>query len=218
MYILYGCHQTRSIGPRMVLEEGGMPYEHREVDIRKGAHRTPEYLAINPAGYVPTLVTPEGAMLQETAAIMLYLADRHGLDDLLPPAGSVERGQAYNQLFFQTSDIQPAMKRYFYTHRYSADKTAIDGVKARAREMAVERWGVLDAHLRDHGPYALGDRFSLVDIHMCVWAGFGFDEPGDFLDDFPAVAHCFDLVTARPAIAPITTANFGIGAAEVAKG
>ena len=203
MYILYGGRFTRAVGPQMVLEEGGLEYELREVDIFAGEHRTPAFLAVNPAGYVPALITPEGEALHEAAAIMLYLADRHRLDDLAPPPGGPERGPFYSKLFFLTNDVQPAMKRYYYPHRYAADDADTPRVKARALETARERWAVVDGHLAQHGPYHLGDRFSLVDFYMAMWAAFGFKPCGDLKAEFPAVRRCYDLVAARPKVAAL---------------
>ena len=60
MYIVYGGRFTRTICVQMVIEEGGLPYELRELDILRGEHRSPEFLSINPAGYVPAMITPEG--------------------------------------------------------------------------------------------------------------------------------------------------------------
>ena len=57
MYILYGSEFTRALLVQWMLEEGGIEYELRKVDIFKDEHRTPEFLAINPAGYVPVLIT-----------------------------------------------------------------------------------------------------------------------------------------------------------------
>ena len=79
MYVLYGGDFTRAPLVQWVLEEGGLEYELREVDIVKGEHRTAEFRAINPAGLIPVLITPEGEALYEVAALMIYLADRHQL-------------------------------------------------------------------------------------------------------------------------------------------
>ena len=69
MYILYGGDFTRSALVQWVLEEGGLEYELRTIDIFKGEHRASEFLAINPAGLVPVLITPEGqAYLRENEA------------------------------------------------------------------------------------------------------------------------------------------------------
>ena len=73
MYILYGGRFTRALMVEMVMAEGGIPYELRNVDIVAHEHRRPEYLAVNPAGWVPALLTPEGETLYETPAINLYL-------------------------------------------------------------------------------------------------------------------------------------------------
>ena len=203
MYILYGGGYSRAIGPQMVLEEGGLDYEQRPVDLQAGEHRSPEFLAVNPAGYVPALVTPEGDVLHEAAAIMLYLADRHDLTDLAPATDDAARGMFLSKLFYFTNDIQPALKRFYYAHRYADDADDVARTRQRAREMAEERWGVLDRHLQNKGPYHLGDRFSLADMHMALWAAYGFVEIDEILDAFPGVRRCYDLVIARPKSGPL---------------
>ncbi len=150
MYILYGGKLTRTVGPQMVLHEGDLAYELREIDIMRDEHRRPEFLAINPAGYVPALITPEGQVLHEAAAIMLYLADRHGLDDLAPAPDAPERGLFYSKLFLLTNDVQPAMKRYYFPHRYSTDDADTPRIKARARLQ--ERWTLTDIDYKTGGP------------------------------------------------------------------
>ena len=203
MYVLYGGGVSRSVGPQMVLEEAGLAYELREVDIAAGEHRTAEFLAINPAGYVPALITPEGETLHEAAAIMLYLADRHGLDDLAPRVDDPLRGRFLSRLFFHTNDIQPAMKRSFYPERYALEPDHIPQVREAAREMARERWSVLDGYLAACGPYHLGERFSLLDLHMALWVNAGVAAPRDMAEEFPAVGACFARVMARPKAAAL---------------
>ena len=61
MYVVYGGQYTRTGLVLMVLDEGGIPYELRELDMLNGEHRSPEFLAINPAGYVPAMCTPRRA-------------------------------------------------------------------------------------------------------------------------------------------------------------
>ena len=63
---------------------------------------------------------------------------------------------------------------------------------------ARERWAVLDAFLTADGPYHLGDRFSLLDLHMALWVNYGLGSPRDLADEFPAVGGCFARVMARP--------------------
>ncbi len=203
MYILYGGGISRAVGPRMVLEEAGLAYELREIDYAAGEHRTAAFLAINPAGYLPALTTPEGETLHEAAAIMLYLADRHGLDDLAPPPGDPLRGRFYSRLFFHTSDIQPAHKRCDYPERYAVDPGDIPRVRAAAQKVARERWSVIDGYLGADGPYHLGERFSPLDLHMAVWVNYGVAAPRDLADEFPAIGACFERVMARPKAAAL---------------
>ncbi len=202
MYILYGGRFTRAVCVQMVLEEAGIPYELRELDIVAGEHREPDFLAVNPAGFVPAMITPEGEVLHETAALMLYLADRHGLDGLAPRVDEPERGLFYSKLFFLTNDVQPAMKRIYFPQRYSTDPADTPRIKAQAVSMAEDRWKVVDAHLAAHGPYHLGARFSLVDLYMIMWAA-AFEPKEALFESCPAIARCYDLVAARPKVAPL---------------
>lgn len=202
-YILYGGGFTRALGPQMVLEEGGLPYELRQVDIARGEHRRPDFLALNPAGYVPALVTPEGDCLHEAAAIMLYLADRHRLADLAPAPDEAQRGVFLARLFYFTNDVQPSLKRTYYAHRYALRREDEAAVRAQSEAMARARWQVLEDGLATAGPYHLGERFSLLDLHLAMWSAYGFRRPLDLLDDMPACRRLFDLVRARPLAGPL---------------
>ena len=203
MYILYGGGVTRAIGPQMVLEEAGLPYDLRIVDEHAQDHRQPAYLAINPAGLIPALVTPEGEVLHEAAGIMLYLAERHGLNDLAPPPGDPQRGLFLTKLFYQTNDIQPAVARFFRPERYSTDPADAAAIRDRARAEALDRWSVLDDFLLANGPCHLGQRFSLPDLHMAMWAAYGLDDVTDVTGRFAGVRRCFDIVMARPRVRPL---------------
>ena len=86
MYIVYGGKFTRTLMVEMVMAEIGIACEMRNVDTIKREHLSPDYLEVNPAGWVPALITPEGDRLYETQAINLYLAERHGATHLAPAA------------------------------------------------------------------------------------------------------------------------------------
>ena len=196
MYILYGGRYTRAPLVEMVLLEGDIPYELRQVDIVKHEHRTPEFLSINPAGWVPALITPRGETLYETPAINLYLAEHHELTHVAPRVDEPERGLFLSGLFYVVDELEPAMKRYFYPHRYVMREEDTPTMKERALEGALERLGVMDKRLREKGPYDLGDRFSLVDLTMVFWTAQ--IECLGVLQPYPAVRRCMDLVLGRP--------------------
>lgn len=197
-YQLYGGGISRSVAVQVVLEELALPYELLEVDLRRDRHRSPEFLRVNPAGFVPALVTPDGLALHENAAIMLWLADVHPEAGLAPDPGDRRRGLFLSKLFYHSNDIQPAVKRYFYPHRYSPDAGAVPAIRARAHDAALERWSVLNRHLEENGPCHLGDRFSLLEPHMAVWAAYGLGSTDEVLDRFSAVRRCFELAVERP--------------------
>src|SRR5690606_8544915 len=88
--ILYGSRSTASLVVHWLLVELGVPHELRLLDFDRGEQKSPEYLAINPQGRVPTLVM-DGLVLTESVAIAMHLADLHPGAGLAPPAGTPER-------------------------------------------------------------------------------------------------------------------------------
>lgn len=198
MYILYGGDFTRSVLVQWVLEEGGIEHEFRKIDILKGEHKTPEFLAINPAGLVPVLITPEGQALFETAALMVYLADQHGLTELAPAPADPARGLFLSTIFYLASDIQSEMKRFHYPHRFSLRREDDAKVQDLARSTVLSRLAVMDGRLARNGPYALGTRFSLADAYLTYWvAWLGHSEVRRGL---PSITKLYDLVRSRPGI------------------
>ena len=196
MYILYGGRFTRALITEMVMIEGDIAYELRRVDTVKGEHRSPEFLAINPAGMVPVLITPAGVTLTETPAINLYLVDEHGLTDFAPRPDEAERGPFLSGLFNLAGDLEPIMKQYFYPHRYVLRAEDTPAMKTKARDLALDRLGLIDRRLGEAGPYFLGKRFSLVDLTLAYWAAnIDFD---DALEPYRALKRCVGLIMTRP--------------------
>ena len=202
-YTLYGGGVTRAIGVQLVLEELELPYELKIVDIHADEHRQAAFLAVNPAGYLPALVTPEGETLHETAAIMLWLADKHAPGDLAPAPDDPERGRFLSWFFYFTSDIQPPMKRIFYPKRFATELDGADAVFDLACEQARERWTVLEDFLRDNGPLHLGERFSIADLQVAFWACYGMRYIAEIFETFPAVTACYERACERPRSGPL---------------
>lgn len=199
MYRLYWSEGTASFGPQVVLEEGGLDHEIVEVDIAAGQNRRPDYLKINPLGTVPALVRPDGQVLTEAAAIMLYLAERHGLDELAPAVGDPGRGLFLRSLFYLTNTVQDDYRRFYYPERISTDPADAPRIKAKAVEALIESWRHVDDQLAAQGPFHLGARFSLADIYLVMLATW-FQPMADLFARFPAVRRCFDQASRRPAV------------------
>jgi glutathione S-transferase len=196
MYVLYGGDFTRAPLVQWVLDEGRLEYEIRKIDILKGEHRTAEFLNINPAGFIPVLLTPEGDVLYEVAALMVYLADRHGLTDLAPTATDPRRGIFLSTVFNIAGDIQSELKRFYYPHRFSLRREDDTGIKDLAKTLLLGHLDVMNTRLSRCGPYALGDRFSLADFYLSYW--MAFLDRAVLSKRFPSIARLYDLVKSRP--------------------
>jgi len=194
MYVLYGGRYTRTSLVQMILEDGELSYELIELDMLAKEHRKPEYLQLNPAGFVPAMKTPEGEVLHETPAIMLYLAERHGLEHLAPMPGHALRGLFLTGVFYISNDIQPEIKRFYFPARYAGSKAQAPAIHDQAREMLIERFGVIEQRLAKAGPYYLGQRFSLVDLTIAFWSTSVFPQQALFEACPVLAAHCARVI------------------------
>lgn len=131
-YRLHYAPDNASLVVRLALEELAQPYETVLVDRRVQEQRSPAYRALNPCGLIPVLETPDGAMF-ETAAILLWLADRH--DALAPAPDSPERATFLKWLFFASNTLHADLRMLFYPEQYlcepSAHDVLRDSLKAR---------------------------------------------------------------------------------------
>jgi len=197
---LYWSAGTAAFAPQAMLEEAGVPYEIVDLEYKtKQGHRTPDYLALNPGGYIPALVTGEGEAITESAAIMLWLGERHAEVGLVPLPGDPDRGRFLRWLFYMTNTVQDCYKRYYYPDRYSAAPDDAPRIKAQARRDQVARWQPVEALLADPGPYVLGQRYSAADIYLAMLATW-FEPKEELLALYPGIGRCFALAAARPAI------------------
>jgi len=200
VYILYGGDFTRAPLVQWVLEEVGIEYELRKIDIVKGEHRTAEFLAINPAGLIPVLVTPDGDALYEVAALMIYLADRHQLSELAPALTDPRRGLFLSTVFYIASDIQSEMKRFHFPHRYSLRTEDNVAIQDLTKTLVLGRLDVMNTRLAKGGPYVLGPRFCLADFYLSFWVALL--DPDGVCKRFPSIAKLYDLVRSRPSAKP----------------
>ncbi|MDG2480429.1 MAG: glutathione S-transferase family protein, partial [Alphaproteobacteria bacterium] len=141
--------------------------------------------------------------LHEAAAIMLYLADHHGLEDMAPLPGDPLRGIFLSKFWYFTNDVQPCIKRLGYPERYSLSEGDTTLVRRHARERLIERLGVLEQWLTEHGPWHLGERFSLADLHLALWAAYGIETTSTIVDMFPAIGRVRAGVLERPRSGPL---------------
>jgi glutathione S-transferase len=167
MIELHYYPSNASFAPHLLLEEMGIPFTLREVDRANNGHKSPEYLKLNPNGLIPVLVD-DGAVIYETAAILMHLADRHA--GFAPAVGSAERAQYYKWMVWLTNTLQSMLIHYFYPERMATDAAE---VKARAEAQVAPMLDQMDAELARHGgAWFLGAQFTAVDplaFMLCRW-------------------------------------------------
>ncbi len=165
MYTLFTSPGACSMAVHVTLYELNVPFEAKIVNISQGQTRTPEFLALNPKGAVPVLVD-NGVVITQSAAIMIYLSDKHK-SDLLPPQSSVERAKALEWLLSLNSELHPAHGVMFFTHRLMSDHNAQVDARAKAKIRIQRYWDDVEKRLEENA-YLAGPDFSLADILLSV--------------------------------------------------
>lgn len=171
MLTVYGCANTRSTRVVWTLEETGAEYEYVPIDLRAGAGRQPDYLALNIGGKVPTLVDGE-FVLTESAAICTYVGDRFPDAGLVPLVGTRERAR-YNQwCYFALSELEQPLWT-IAKHRFALpERRRVPAVLDTAGwEFAVAA-KVLAMGLGGEA-FIVGERFTVADIliaNTLAWA------------------------------------------------
>ena len=147
-----------------LLEEMGLPYRLRPVDLLAGVENDPEFLAINPAGFIPALQDGEAVMV-ESIAIMQYLLARHGPTPLAPDPHD-PAFPAYLQ-FLHLGEAGLAASIYFVSGaRYMAPESERDNWSARQALNVFETRLSLVSRQLEHTPYLAGDAFTAADISV----------------------------------------------------
>jgi len=158
---LYFNPQSRAVIARWMLDECGASYELVHVDLAKGEHKQPAFLAINPTGKLPAL-EDGNVRVYENAAICLYLADRFPRARLAPRPDAPERGRYLSLVVYSTSQLEPAMGDHILQIPHHAQRGWTDFETAKQ---------VVERELGD-GPYLFGDWFTAADVmigSMLIW-------------------------------------------------
>jgi len=168
-----------SLAVHIALEEVGLDYERRLVDLRSGQNRAADYLALNPKGAVPALAVETAAsteVLTETQAILTYLGDLRADRPLLPPVGSFARYRAHEWMNFLSSSVHVAIRSIFRPAAYAGDDTAMQqGVSRQGVRNLAAAVDVVE-HKLGGRTWALGERFSVVDAYLFVMYLWSTDE------------------------------------------
>lgn len=169
-FVLHHHPQSRAQRIKWLLEETGAPYELVSHDLEARTHKSPEFLALNPHGKIPTLIDrgPDGTaevVVTESAAIVIHVADAVPGAGLAPAPGSLERGPYLGWIVYSASVLEPALMDAFFPRAEtpSAMMTGWPGF-----DEALER---VDAALKP-GPWLSGETFTAADLTIGSFLGW----------------------------------------------
>lgn len=202
MYVLHFSPDSASLVVRMVLEELSLPYELRLVDRAAGALDSPDYRALQPLGLIPALETP-GGVIFETAAILLWLADRHPQPGLAPAPGDAGRGDFLKWFFYTSTNLHPTLLQVFYPHRLIGPEVA-DAVRTAARDRFASFLPPLEAAAAASPDWLTPARPSILGYYLGMlmrWMGSFPPDSGLRINpaDYPALHRVLAALESRSA-------------------
>lgn len=181
----------------IMLEEVGLPYDLRLVNIGKGEQFEPDFLRISPNNRMPAIVDPDGPdgkpiSIFESGAILQYLGRKTGR---FYPADERRRVEVDQWLFWQVGGLGPMAGQTHHFRQYAPEKIeyAIDRYTNEVNRL----YGVMNRRLADRD-FLAGD-YSIADIACVGWVK-PYRNQGQDLEDFPNLKRWFETITARPAV------------------
>lgn len=167
-YLVYGALGSGSVPVEATLTLIGAPYRVEEVVTYASEAERERIAPHNPMRQVPALVTPDGETITESAAILLWLTERHPGAGLAPPPGHPARGQFLRWMSFIPAEIYSMYwVRDVPWRLVGDDPSAQDEMDRRTLDRIAFCWGVMEAQT-DPGRFVLGDDLTVLDLYMAV--------------------------------------------------
>ena len=197
MMKLYFAKGTCALASHIALEEAGAQYSTVRINFATSEQQSPEYLAINPKGRVPTLVTDEGT-LTETPAMLAFIAQSFPKAKLAPlddPFGFAQV-QAFNSYLCSTVHVAHAHR--MRGTRWADDPGAIDAMKRKVPQTVAACFDMIESKMFQ-GPWVMGETYTICDPYLFTLARW---LEGDSVDPlrFPKVKAHRDRMSERAAV------------------
>lgn len=206
MLKLYYAPGTCALAPHIALEEAGADYRAVRLDFGKMDQGKPEYLAINPKGRVPALVTDRG-ILTETPAILAFVAQSFPDAALAPLTDpfAFARVQAFNNFLCATVHVAHAHR--MRGHRWADDPAAIEEMRRKVPESVGACFAMLERDFFE-GPWVMGETYTICDPYLFTLAQW---LESDGLDParFPKIQDHLGRVAERPGVKTALAEEFG---------
>jgi len=167
MYRLYALRGSCSLASHILLEELGLPFEVRLLDLEKEEDRDLLF-SKNPLGLVPVLEFPDGARLTQNLAILLHLASQAKDRKLFPEPGTMEHARAMEWMALLATNVHTSFTPFFRPGRYHPEEGEVQRVREKAVEQIEKVFSVMESRAPESG-WFLGAEFSLVDLYHFVF-------------------------------------------------
>ncbi len=198
MIDLYAAGTSNGVRARIALEETGLPYKLNFVDLAKGEHKTPQFLAMNPNGQIPVIVDHDGPggkplTLSQSTAILLYCAEKSGK---FLPKDAAARSAVMQALMSASTDVTPVFGALTaMANAKPPHEPSVQAFKDRLRGF----FKVWDDQLGKR-KYAGGGDISVADLSL--YAGYWRTRGAQpaLLESLPNLSRWADEMSARPAI------------------
>lgn len=213
-YVLHYAPDNASLIVRLALEELHAPYRTALVDRVTRQQDSAAYRALNPTGLIPVLETPDGPIF-ETAAILLWLCERHGA--LAPAPGSAGRAAFLKWLFFTSNTLHADLRLLFYPERHAGAPCAVPAFAAATRARVAGHLALLDAMAATRPAWFRPETASVLTCYvppLLRWIALYPEDTAGWFDlaAFPALHAVAAAMEARPSARAAARAE-GLGRA-----
>jgi len=204
-YKLYNRRGSGGFAVEAALALAGEPFELISIDSQPSTPLPASFREINPWGQVPVLITEDGTMMTETAAILIYLAGEHSGPDVAPNTGTPEHARLLRWTVFLATNVYESTLRRIYPMRYTTDPAGGEGLRDAAFARNAQAFQVLEKELTNGpgGPFLLGGQMSVVDVYLAMLFAWHVDH-----HEFPLCQALTHRVAQHSVIAPLWQYNF----------
>jgi glutathione S-transferase len=197
IFTLYYASGTIALATHIALEEAGAPFEAVLVDFRSQNQRKPEYLAVNPKGRVPALVTENG-ILTETPALLCFVAQRFPQARLAPLDDPFALAQVQEFNSYLCSTVHVAHAHRMRGTRWADDPEALESMKRKVPANVTECFQLIEDRLAK-GPWVMGEQYTICDPYLFT-IGCWIEGDGVDTSKLPRVMAHRAHMLARPAV------------------
>ena len=197
MLKLYYAPATCALASHIALAEAGADYTTERIDFKTNQQNSPEYLAINPKGRVPSLVTDRG-ILTETPAMLAFIAQSFPKAKLAPFDDAYAFAQAQSFNSYLCSTVHPNHAHKMRGARWATEESSFADMKRKVPQTVGASFALIERGMLK-GPWVMGETYTICDPYLFTLAGW-LEGDGVDISTLPKVADHRKRMADRPAV------------------